>query len=144
MPVKKKLSFFAPNTENPLELPYIDSGIKAGFPSPAADFEGSTLSMDKMLVKNPLATFYAKADGNSMMGAGIDDGDIMVIDRSLEPRDGKIAVCFIDGEFTVKRIKIDKDGLYLMPENKAFQPIKVTEDNKVIVWGIVTYVIKEV
>lgn len=144
MPVKKKLSFFIPNQEEPLELPYIEGGIKAGFPSPATDFEGSTLSMDKMLVKNPLATFYAKADGNSMMGAGIDDGDIMVIDRSLEPRDGKIAVCFIDGEFTVKRIKINKDGLYLMPENKAFQPIKVTEDNKVIVWGIVTYVVKEV
>jgi DNA polymerase V len=96
------------------------------------------------LVKNHEATFYAKASGNSMIGAGIDDGDIMVIDRSLEPRDGKIAICFVDGEFTVKRIKIKKDGIYLMPENSAFEPIKVTENNELIIWGIVTYVIKSV
>jgi DNA polymerase V len=68
----------------------------------------------------------------------------MVIDRSLEPRDGKIAICFVDGEFTVKRIKIKKDGIYLMPENSAFEPIKVTENNELIIWGIVTYVIKSV
>lgn len=140
MPLKISI----PNAENPIDAPYFEGGIKAGFPSPAADFEGETLSMDKILVKNPLATFYAKADGNSMTGAGIDDGDVMVIDRSLEPRDGKIAVCFIDGEFTVKRIKLDKEGFYLMPENKDFQPIQVAEDNKLIIWGIVTYVIKPV
>jgi DNA polymerase V len=97
-----------------------------------------------VLVKNHEATFYAKASGNSMIGAGIDDGDIMVIDRSLEPTNNKIAVCFIDGEFTVKRIKTDKNCVYLMPENEAFQPIKVTEENELIVWGIVTYVIKSV
>ena len=144
MSVKNKLSFFIPNSENVLELPYFEGGIKAGFPSPATDFNEAKISLDKILVKNPTSTFYAKADGSSMIGAGIDDGDIMVIDRSLEPRNGKIAVCCIDGEFTVKRIKIDKNGLCLMPENTAFQPIKVTEDNKVIVWGIVVYVIKAV
>jgi DNA polymerase V len=143
MQLKKKLSFFVPDTENPLELPFF-GGIKAGFPSPAADFEGDTISLDKVLVKNHLATFYAKADGTSMIGAGIDDGDIMVIDRSLEPTDNKIAVCYIDNEFTVKRIKTEKECIYLMPENEAFQPIKVTEDNELIVWGIVTYVIKAV
>lgn len=144
MSVKNKLSFFIPDSENTLELPYVDGGIKAGFPSPATDFNEAKISLDKFLIKNPNATFYAKADGNSMTGAGIDDGDIMVIDRSLEPRDGKIAVCFIDGEFTVKRIKIDKNGFYLIPENKDFQPIKVSEDNKIIIWGMVTYVIKAV
>ncbi|MGC4041146.1 MAG: translesion error-prone DNA polymerase V autoproteolytic subunit [Flavobacterium sp.] len=144
MPIKKKLSFFIPNSESGLELPFVEGGIKAGFPSPALDFEGETISLDKVLVKNHLATFYAKADGNSMTGAGIDDGDVMVIDRSLEPRDGKIAVCFIDGEFTVKRIKVEKDALLLLPENKDFQPIKVTEENKIVIWGIVTYVIKAV
>ena len=96
------------------------------------------------MVKNREATFYAKASGTSMIGAGIDDGDVLVIDRSIEPQNNKIAVCFIDGEFTVKRIKIEKDGLYLMPENTAFQPIKITEDNNLIIWGIVTYVIKSV
>lgn len=141
--LKKNLTFFTPDLENSLELPYV-GGIKAGFPSPAIDFEGDEISLDKVLVKNHLATFYAKADGHSMTGAGIDNGDVMVIDRSVEPRDGKIAVCFIDGEFTVKRIKIDKDGFYLVPENPDFPPIKVTEENKLVIWGIVTYVIKAV
>jgi DNA polymerase V len=79
-----------------------------------------------------------------MKGAGIDDGDIMVIDRSIEPRNNKIAVCLIDGEFTVKRIKKTKEELLLMPENNDFQPIKVTEENQFVIWGIVTYVIKNV
>lgn len=142
--IKKTITFFIPDLENNRKHPYFPSGIKAGFPSPAADFDETKISLDHVLVKNHEATFYAKADGNSMIGAGIDDGDIMVIDRSLEPRDGKIAVCCIDGEFTVKRIKLNKEGLCLMPENKDFQPIKVTEDNKIVIWGIVTYVIKSV
>jgi DNA polymerase V len=141
---RNNLTFFKPDFENSKTLPYFEGGIKAGFPSPATDFEGSQISLDKVLVKNFEATFYAKADGNSMIGAGIDHGDIMVIDRSVEPTAGKIAVCLIDGEFTVKRIKVEKEGVYLMPENETFKPIKVTEDNKLVVWGIVTYVIKAV
>lgn len=144
MTIKTNITLFTPNSENSKELPYFSGGIKAGFPSPAADFEGDSISLDKVLVKNPEATFYAKASGNSMTGAGIDDGDIMVIDRSLEPTNNKIAVCCIDSEFTVKRIKIEKDGIYLIPENKDFQPIQITESNQFIVWGIVTYVIKAV
>lgn len=143
MNLKKNLTFFNIDLENNQELPFV-GGIKAGFPSPAIDFEDDKISLDKVLVKNHLSTFYAKADGNSMSGAGIDNGDIMVIDRSLEPTENRIAVCCIDGEFTVKRIKIKKDGLYLIPENKDFEPIKITEDNQFIVWGIVTYVIKAV
>ena len=142
--MKSPLTFFKPDFENSKTLPYFEGGIKAGFPSPATDFEGTQISLDKVLVKNFEATFYAKADGTSMIGAGIDDGDIMVIDRSIEPKDGKIAVCFIDGDFTVKRIKVEKDAVYLMPENKAFQPIKIEEDTKLIIWGMVTYVIKSV
>jgi len=144
MSLKTTLSFFTPDTENGIELSYFSGGIKAGFPSPAADFDETKISLDNVLVKNREATFYAKANGISMIGAGIDDGDIMVIDRSLEPTDGKISVCCIDGEFTVKRIKVAKDCLWLLPENKDFQPIKVAEDNKIIIWGIVTYVIKAV
>ena len=143
MLAQNKLSFFLPDAENNLEMPYISSGIKAGFPSPAADFDGSRISIDQVVVKNPTATFYAKANGNSMIGAGIDDGDILVIDKSIEPQDGKIAVCFIDGEFTVKRIKVQENSLLLLPENKLFEPIEVTQENDFIIWGIVTYVLKK-
>ena len=78
-----------------------------------------------------------------MIGAGIDDGDILVIDRSLEPQNNKVAVCFLDGEFTVKRIKVAKDKVFLMPENKDFEPIVITDENQLIIWGIVTYVVKK-
>lgn len=142
MQVNPKITFFIPDLENPIPTSFISGGIKAGFPSPAADFEELKLSLDHLLVKNREATFYAKASGNSMIGAGIDDGDILVIDRSLEPQNNKVAVCFIDGEFTVKRINIEKDCVYLMPENKNYLPIKVTDENELIIWGIVTYVIK--
>jgi DNA polymerase V len=143
MLAQHKLSFFIPNTESNLEMPYISSGIKAGFPSPAADFDGSRISIDQIVVKNATATFYAKANGSSMIGAGIDDGDILVIDKSIEPQDGKIAVCFIDGEFTVKRIKVQENSLLLLPENSLFEPIEVTQENDFIIWGIVTYVVKK-
>lgn len=137
-----KLQFFLPDLENQIELPYISSGIKAGFPSPAADFDESKISLDNVLVKNKEATFYARASGNSMTGAGIDDGDILVIDRSIEPKNNKVSVCFIDGEFTVKRIKIEEEAVFLMPENPNYKPIKVAPENDLIIWGIVTYVIK--
>ncbi len=140
---KNKLTFFLPDLENPIELPFVAAGIKAGFPSPAADFDGTRISLDSVLIKNREATFYAKASGTSMTGAGIDDGDILVIDRSLEPQNNKVAVCFLDGEFTVKRIKATKEAVFLMPENNSFEPIKITEENHLIIWGIVTYVVKK-
>ena len=101
------------------------------------------LALIKLLSKNATATFYAKANGHSMTGAGIDDGDILVIDKSIEPQDGKIAVCFIDGEFTVKRIKVQENSLLLLPENPKFNPIEITQENNFIIWGIVTYVVKK-
>ena len=79
-----------------------------------------------------------------MIDAGLDDGDLLIIDRSLSPENGKIAICFIDGDFTVKRIKKDKNKLHLVPENKKYQPIEVSEENELIIWGIVEYVIKKV
>ncbi|UGS23945.1 LexA family protein [Flavobacterium channae] len=143
MSVKSKITFFVPDSDNPIMVPFVSGEIKAGFPSPAADFEELKLSLDHLLIKNREATFYAKASGNSMIEAGIDDGDIMVIDRSLEPHNNAISVCLIDGEFTVKRIKKDGEELYLMPENSQYKPIKVEEENELIIWGIVTYVIKK-
>lgn len=117
-------------------------GVSAGFPSPADDFKETRISLDKVAVKNEAATFYARVAGQSMIGAGLDDGDLLVIDRSLEPQDGKIAVCLIDGDFTVKRLKVEKDCIWLMAENKRYKPIQVTEENELMIWGIVTHVLK--
>ena len=117
-------------------------GVSAGFPSPADDFKETRISLDKVAVKNEAATFYARVDGQSMIGAGLDDGDLLVIDRSLEPQDGKIAVFLIDGDFTVKRLKVEKDCIWLMAENKRYKPILVTEENELMIWGIVTHVLK--
>ena len=136
------LDLYSANTETSLELPLADEGIKAGFPSPASDFLDLSIDLNKELIKHPDATFYGRVKGESMKDAGINDGDLLVIDKSLEPTNGKIAVCFIDGEFTVKRIKIEKNLCWLMPENKDFQPIKVTEENDFLIWGIVVHVIK--
>jgi len=148
MPVDKnnkpKLTFHTPDFDKDTGLPLVNHSVKAGFPSPALDFMEYTIDLNKHLARNPLATFYIKVDGSSMTGAGIDDGDLLVTDRSLEPADGRIAICLIDGEFTVKRLKLQTDCLYLMPENPAYQPIKVTEHNQIIIWGIVTYVIKKI
>lgn len=117
-------------------------GVSAGFPSPADDFKETRISLDKVAVKNEAATFYARVAGQSMIGAGLDDGDLLVIDRSLEPQDGKIAVCLIDGDFTVKRLKVEKECIWLMAENKRYKPIQVTEENELMIWGIVTHVLK--
>lgn len=116
--------------------------IKAGFPSPAQDYVENGIDLNRELVRNPSSTFFGRARGNSMEGAGIFDGDLLIIDKSLEPREGAIAVCFIDGEFTLKRIHFERDGgvvvaIWLMPENESFAPIKVTQDNQFIIWGLV-------
>lgn len=149
MPIKKNdnpsLSVYSPDLESGTGQPFVTHAVKAGFPSPALDFMEYKIDLNQHLAeRNPLATFYIKVAGNSMTGAGIDDGDILVIDRSLEPADGKIAVCLIDGDFTVKRLKLETDCLYLMPENPDYPPIKVTEDSQFVIWAIVTYVIKKV
>jgi DNA polymerase V len=126
-----------------LELPLI-SEIKAGFPSPAEDFQDQSIDLNKEFVRNPSSTFYARVKGNSMKDANIEDGDLLIIDKSVEPSNGKIAVCYIDGEFTVKRIKIEPDGCLLVPANSNFNPIKVTAENDFLIWGIVIHIIKTV
>ncbi|HMI07376.1 MAG TPA: translesion error-prone DNA polymerase V autoproteolytic subunit [Flavobacterium sp.] len=141
MPIKTKLEFFLPDLSSEMEVDFADVGISAGFPSPALDFMKTRIDINKLLNLNPLTTFFAKASGDSMIGAGILDNAFLVIDRSLPPQDKKIAICFIDGEFTVKRLKVDKKGISLLAENDKYKPIAVTEDNHFVVWGIVTHVI---
>ena len=140
----KKLFFFHPSQDKGNKMHLAQEGVSAGFPSPADDFKELRISIDQEVVRNEEATFYARVSGESMQGAGLDDGDLLVIDRSIEPQDNKIAVCFIDGSFTVKRLKVDLECIYLMPENKNYKPIRVSEGNELLIWGIVTYVIKKV
>ncbi|TXB66203.1 translesion error-prone DNA polymerase V autoproteolytic subunit [Vicingus serpentipes] len=141
---QKNIEFFTPDTSTKLKLPVVTNGISAGFPSPADDFLDSSINLNKALIRNKDATFYGRVKGDSMIDAGLSDGDLLIIDKSLEPKNGKIAVCFIDGEFTVKRIKIEKDVIWLIAENIKYKPIKVTIDNDFTIWGIVTYIIKSV
>ena len=142
MKKKNKLNFFTPS-HGRLEAILINAGISAGFPSPAGDFKQERISLDKELIKNKEATFFARVSGESMINAGLEDGDLIVIDRSLEPTNNKIAVCFIDGEFTVKRLQVKKNKIWLKPENTNYKAIEVKEDNELIIWGIVTNVIKK-
>lgn len=137
-----KIDIFSVATEIELKLPYVDDGISAGFPSPALDFIDLSIDLNKHLVKHPSSTFYGRVKGDSLKDAGITNGDLLIIDKSLEPQNGKIAVCYIDGEFTAKRIKISKKEIWLIPENENYQPIRVTEENNFLIWGIVTHVIK--
>jgi DNA polymerase V len=139
------LTFFTPEDANDsFGALFFDTGISAGFPSPAEDFKEQRLSLDRELVKNKEATFFARVSGQSMIGAGLDDNDLLVIDRSLEPENNKIAVCFLDGEFTVKRLKVKNNDVWLQPENPNYPIIKITPENSFVIWGIVTNVIKKV
>ena len=125
-----------------LSLPYADGGIKAGFPSPAQDYMEGAIDLNKELIKHPASTFYGRVKGDSMIDANVHDGDILVIDKSLELQNGDMAVCFIDGEFTIKYIKLEKDVIWLEPANENYEPIKVTIENDFLIWGIVTYCIQ--
>jgi DNA polymerase V len=136
------LDIYSAATDTALELPLVSDAISAGFPSPALDFVDISIDLNKHLIKHPSATFYGRVKGVSMIDEGINDGDLLVIDKSLTPANGKIAICYIDGEFTIKKIKIEKDACWLIPANENYKPIKVTAENEFLIWGIVTHVIK--
>ena len=131
---EKNLTIYNVDTETYMPLPYADGGIKAGFPSPAQDYISQAIDLNKELIHHPACTFYGRVSGDSMKDAGLDDGDILVIDKSLKPR---------TGEFTIKYIRIESNVIWLIPANEAYQPIKVTPENDFMVWGIVTYSIKK-
>lgn len=119
--------------------------VVAGFPSPATDYTGDTIDLNKELIKHPASTFFAWAKGESMTGADIADGDLLIIDRAVEPADGDIAVCYLDGAFTLKHIHKGKDCLWLLPDNPnnpLFKPIKVSAENDCIIWGRLMYSIR--
>ncbi|MBR4119862.1 MAG: translesion error-prone DNA polymerase V autoproteolytic subunit [Bacteroidales bacterium] len=140
-----KIEISSVDTDNELMLPFEDAGIKAGFPSPAQDYMNASIDLNRELIRHKETTFYARVSGNSLIDAGIGDGDIIVIDKSLEATTGDYVVAFIDGEFTLKEFRLDEENkcAWLIPYNKDFSPIKVTQENDFMIWGIVTYVIKK-
>lgn len=138
-----KITIYNPNLTSELALPNVGNQIVAGFPSPAEDYLEAMLDLNKALIKNPSSTFYGRVKGVSMKDAGVDNGDLLVIDKSLAYRNNALAVCYLNGEFTLKRIKVEGDTLILMPANSDYQPIEVKKDADFAVWGIVTYVIKK-
>ena len=137
------VDIFSADVSQSLALPYADQGIQAGFPSPAQDYLNESIDLNREIVKHPASTFYGRVEGESMIEEGIEPGDLLVIDRSIEPDDGDLTVCCVDGEFTLKRIRLERNRVWLQPSNEAFDPILVTPDNRFEIWGVVTYTIKQ-
>ena len=130
----KNIEILKPDSVESLNIKFSDTPVNAGFPSPAENHMESTMDLNRALVKNPSSTFYARVKGESMINDGVDDGDILVIDRSVEPYENCLAVCFLDGEFTLKRVRLEGEDLLLVPANEKFKPIRVKKDNDFYVW----------
>lgn len=124
-----------------LDLPVFIARITAGFPSPAADYEEGKLDLNDYLIKNPPATFIVRVAGDSMTGAGIHEGDLLIVDRSIEPAHNKVVIAIVDGQLTVKRLKIKQGKLSLEPENDNYPVQNITQGMEFEVWGVVTNVI---
>lgn len=124
-----------------VRCPLYSSRVQAGFPSPADDYIEDHLDLNEYLIKHPAATFFVKAEGQSMIGANIQSGDLLIVDRSIPATHGKIVIAAIQGELTVKRLYHQHGKVQLLPENPDFQPIDVSENSDLIIWGVVTHVI---
>ena len=124
-----------------IRLPIFQESVSAGFPSPAQDYIENSLDLNELMIKHPSSTFFVRVQGESMRGAGIFSGDILVVDRSLEAANGKIIVAIINGEFTVKRLVLGHESIHLVPANASYPVINVHPDQDFQVWGVVTYVI---
>ncbi|MEO0949384.1 MAG: translesion error-prone DNA polymerase V autoproteolytic subunit [Cyanobacteria bacterium J06641_5] len=126
-------------------LPSYTSRVSAGFPSPAEDYIEQSLDLNELLIQHPSSSFFLRVEGNSMIGAGIGDGDLLLVDRAVEPTNGRIVIAVIDGELTVKRLCYTQAGQpYLYPENPDYPPINISEETDCHLWGVVTNVIKAV
>ena len=137
----KDFSFYTLKQLQLDEIKLAEPMVPAGFPSPADDFVEMELNIPDYIVKNKDATFCVKVEGTSMTKANIHSGDILIVDRSLEPEHHNIVLAVIDGEFTVKRLAVNDGNLYLSPENDNFAPIKITKEMDFFVWGVITHII---
>ena len=134
---------YKPDRSTKRRQPIFIATVPAGFPSPAADYEEGKLDLNRHLIKNPAATFFVRGTGDSMLKAGIHSGDLLVVDRSIEPKDKKVVIAGVNGELTVKRIRIRKNRLTLEAENDAYQSQEINDQTEFEVWGVVTNVIHE-
>lgn len=144
MAKKRNMAFLKPEISVPLEIPLAESGVHAGFPSPADDFLEGSLDLNSLVIRHPEATFFARVEGDSMKDEGIVEGDILVVDKSIEPYDGCLAVAFVDGEFTLKRVRKEQDKILLVPANPKYKVIEISPENEFAVWGVVNWVLKNV
>ena len=138
-----KLTFHKASTETELAIPLAQSSVKAGFPSPAQDYMSEEIDLNRLLIPHPEATFFVRISGDSMMDAGILDGDLAVVDKSLDASDGDFVIAFVDGDFTIKQFRLDASGNsgWLVPWNKRDPRIEVKSGEDFRIWGVVTYVI---
>ncbi len=137
----KTLELYASDTSTTLNMPYFENGVSAGFPSPAEDHMHSKIDLNNLLVENPSATYYVRVNGDSMLGAGILSGDLLIVDRSIEVTNNCIVVAHLDGEFTVKRIKKIKNKIFLQAENNNYKPIEITKEMDFELFGVVAHAI---
>jgi len=124
-----------------LSLPLFTARIPAGFPSPADDHLEDSVDLNEHLVHHPAATFFVRVEGDSMTGAGIQHGDLLVVDRALEPKSGAIVVAVIHGELTVKRLKIEGERVWLMAENPRYPPLEIKDGMDLVIWGVVAHAV---
>ena len=137
----KKLELYTSDTSTTLNMPYFKNGVSAGFPSPAEDHMHSKIDLNNLLIENPSATYYVRVNGDSMLGAGILSGDLLIVDRSIEVTNNCIVVAHVDGEFTVKRIKKIKKKIFLQAENNNYKPIEITKEMDFELFGVVAHAI---
>lgn len=135
---------YTPDQTTEISIPLYMTSIEAGFPSPTDDYIEGSLDLNQHLVKHPAATFFVRVSGESMVNAGISPGDILIVDRSLEAADKKIVIAVVNGDLTVKRLRIRSGKPFLEPENDQYKPIEIKPDMVFEIWGVVTNVIHKV
>lgn len=140
---RKKSGIYKPESNEVVDIPISESTVHAGFPSPADDFLEGSLDLNKLVIKHPEATFFARVEGDSMRDDGIAEGDILVVDKAAEAYDGCLAVAFVDGEFTLKRVCFEADRILLVPSNPKYETIEIKHDDNFSIWGVVGWIIKK-
>lgn len=144
MPLDKSLKIYVPDGRTSSDIPLAESSVHAGFPSPADDFLEGSLDLNNLVIKHPEATFFARVEGDSMQDEGIAEGDILVVDKAIEPFDGCLAVAYVDGEFTLKRVRMEPDRILLVPANPKYPVIEIAAGQDFAVWGVVRWIVKQV